>query len=59
MEGAERRIPVNVLVLNPRTTLAIAAVSAAVIVIARELGKEAQRKFIDQHPSVLKIDTEA
>jgi len=54
-----KRIPVTLLVLRPRTTVAAVALSAAVIVITYELGKEAQRRFIERHPSVLKIEQEA
>ena len=58
-EEATRRIPALLIIPANKTILVIVAVSAAVIVIAHEAGKEAQRKFIERNPSVLKIEQTA
>jgi len=51
--------PITLILASPYEMTVIVAIATAVIIIARESGRQAQRRFIETHPSILKIEQEA
>jgi hypothetical protein len=53
MENTTNRVPVNLIYLGKNEMLAVALVAGAVIGVSYQVGKEAQRRWLDKRSLIV------